>query len=1765
MKIFTLLPVLKITDSQNEAGKSLLPSYSDKEMKPYSKFIQRITFLVFFINALIIGRPFAQTTVTYTQQVAYYYASFSTGVSSKDFNQGTFQVGMQARTEGNKQIVEWRKLRTDGSGVNTSDRSMQVGDKFVITCSATQAYGRIGFALLASPGTTSSYADRENNYAISINLDGPGDGGSFGSKWYAKSFGGAKSSASFSGNQGTFHNYTFTLTLTAPDRMNVAMTDNTSSITSNFYDVQLNTSNPITDYSIFFEDDYDNANNQFMYWGLGAVNTQHTLTNAGVLSIGQSNTSFTASGILTNGLDANSASVNSLNNALTKVGTGTLILSGANVYKGSTTISAGTLQSGADNSLPGTSAGNIILNGGAFASGGFNNGTVGSTSVTMGQLKLNANSTITLSGNSQLQFAASGAQSWTGSTILSINGWTGTSGSSGTTGRIFIGTTNTGGTQLTVAQLAQIKFSGYAPGAVIQLSSGEIVPSGAPTSCTWLGGTSTDWNIPANWVCNSVPGSVTDVIIPSGTTYAPLINTGNALAASVTINSGAMLVMPGIYSLTISSGGSVTNNGTFTAGIGTVILSGTGIISGSSTTTFNNLICNGNTTLSSATIVNDTLQLNTSAAAVSGTSPSYSCSSLLKYNTGITMARGAEWTSATSGAGYPGRVQVSGNTSINGNNSGNNNIALCKDLTIDFGSALYMDFGTTGNSSLTVGGNTLINGSLSLGNGTGGDLYMYGNLTIGSTGVLNYITACNCPSNTGGGGRALQFIGTGTQVITLAGGGTLTVPIIDISNTGGRVQLATGTNILIPDYGTTNNSLKLLGTGVLDLNGQTLTVSGSPNGAGYYAGILASNGARTITGITGSTLAITAASFWPGVSAVSIDTAAGGTLVTDVNVLVTTNVGFAPSRFTTINGTLQLNQLGVSSTSNGFITDRNNYVFATTGANISGHCIYGNNSTLINNNGGTFSRNIEWDATGIGTIGVTPGFPNNVIISNSTIYNIGDATSTSGIADRAINGTLTIQPGSSVQMGTMDNGAHHFYIAGDVNISGTLQLATGATSTSSTAGDIYVGGNWTRNIGGVFDYNSNNPRAVTFNNSTPSIISAPAFSGETFAYAYLSKTTTSAKITLADSVTILNQLGLNEGILDLSNSNLTIVSRRNNTANIGTTVTPANVSLPYSGTGRFVIERFFPARRAWRLVTAPLNATGIQTINQAWQEGVINSSNTDGGIVNPDPGYGTLITGPYNGTAGAPFGFDPGTQPNPSLYYYNSGLWTNVPNTNATNVNAYPGFLLFLRGSRNYIIGTQYTPADTATLNPKGEINIGAQTTTASSAGFKMISNPYASAFNFSTATKSGLGNTIYEWDSQLTGTNSIGAIVTLTWNGSYYSTAPNPISPIDTLLGRVESSSAFFVNFSSAGSLTINESDKTSADALVFRPATNEVIIRSLRANLYAINADGTISLNDGVLNLFDPSYNNAVDISDATKFTTVSENIALKRDAHLLSIELRKPIAVSDSIFYNLSKLIAKNYRLQLIGTNLTQTGLTAYLQDTLLHTTKVINLNDTTNLDFNIPDAATAANSAGRFRIVFRQSSASPLPVTFTGIKAWRQRANSNNIIVQWQVINELNIAGYEIEKSTDGKNFFTAGEIKAMDNTNTNEIYTWLDSSGNNGDNFYRIKSIGISGELQYSNAVKVIISNIATGIKIYPNPVLNGLVNFELTNMPRGKYSLRITNAGGQAIVTEQLNFEGGSATKTININNNLAAGLYNLEIINPDKSKTVIPFIADKK
>lgn len=182
------------------------------------------------------------------------------------------------------------------------------------------------------------------------------------------------------------------------------------------------------------------------------------------------------------------------------------------------------------------------------------------------------------------------------------------------------------------------------------------------------------------------------------------------------------------------------------------------------------------------------------------------------------------------------------------------------------------------------------------------------------------------------------------------------------------------------------------------------------------------------------------------------------------------------------------------------------------------------------------------------------------------------------------------------------------------------------------------------------------------------------------------------------------------------------------------------------------------------------------------------------------------------------------------------------------------------------------------------------------------------------------------------------------------------------------------------------------------------------------------------------------------------------------------------------------------------------------------------------------------------VFKDSTAMILPVgtiTFTALY------QNKGVQLNWTGYNEINMDGYDIEKSSNGYQFSKIGNITAKNNEAAND-YTWFDGLPLAGDNYYRLKAISKDGTVQYSHVVKITIGNALSSIKVYPNPVTNKTIQVQLNNADAATYTIAIYSEAGQKLYSGNYVHTGGSTTVPVRVNN-LAGGIYHVEVKGANK------------
>jgi hypothetical protein len=174
---------------------------------------------------------------------------------------------------------------------------------------------------------------------------------------------------------------------------------------------------------------------------------------------------------------------------------------------------------------------------------------------------------------------------------------------------------------------------------------------------------------------------------------------------------------------------------------------------------------------------------------------------------------------------------------------------------------------------------------------------------------------------------------------------------------------------------------------------------------------------------------------------------------------------------------------------------------------------------------------------------------------------------------------------------------------------------------------------------------------------------------------------------------------------------------------------------------------------------------------------------------------------------------------------------------------------------------------------------------------------------------------------------------------------------------------------------------------------------------------------------------------------------------------------------------------------------------------------------------------ANNPGNNTINFSGSLVYPLITTPLTLNSFSGVVKNEIIELRWTTVSEQNLDKFLIQKSTNGLNFYTIGELVAK-NLPTGASYITTDNSLHIGNNFYRIIARNNNGDKAFSKVIRIYYGKIDNNLTLFPNPSREFL-NINFMSAVRGSYTLDIFTDGGQKLVSQR--FEHNGVDKIINL------------------------------
>lgn len=219
-----------------------------------------------------------------------------------------------------------------------------------------------------------------------------------------------------------------------------------------------------------------------------------------------------------------------------------------------------------------------------------------------------------------------------------------------------------------------------------------------------------------------------------------------------------------------------------------------------------------------------------------------------------------------------------------------------------------------------------------------------------------------------------------------------------------------------------------------------------------------------------------------------------------------------------------------------------------------------------------------------------------------------------------------------------------------------------------------------------------------------------------------------------------------------------------------------------------------------------------------------------------------------------------------------------------------------------------------------------------------------------------------------------------------------------------------------------------------------------------------------------------------------------------------------------------------------------------------------NTTTAATTPVNTSTKTASSVGLIGFSLFTLTGDPvLPLRLLSLQAQKRQ---HSIEVLWKSVAEMNSSHFEVERSINGVDFYTAGKVLAQgrDITSINR-YTFSDMSAiETGVNiiYYRLKMVDIDGFYDYSGIVKVNFKNADWEASVFPNPAASNLF-LNLSTPSSETLNWRLSDALGRVCLNGQIESIAGSQMVEISQNGfaALPKGIYFFTLKSSMDTKTM--------
>ncbi|MEO6917052.1 MAG: hypothetical protein ABI151_16725 [Chitinophagaceae bacterium] len=196
----------------------------------------------------------------------------------------------------------------------------------------------------------------------------------------------------------------------------------------------------------------------------------------------------------------------------------------------------------------------------------------------------------------------------------------------------------------------------------------------------------------------------------------------------------------------------------------------------------------------------------------------------------------------------------------------------------------------------------------------------------------------------------------------------------------------------------------------------------------------------------------------------------------------------------------------------------------------------------------------------------------------------------------------------------------------------------------------------------------------------------------------------------------------------------------------------------------------------------------------------------------------------------------------------------------------------------------------------------------------------------------------------------------------------------------------------------------------------------------------------------------------------------------------------------------------------------------------------------------------NSYGAFTFGYINFGLGALPVKLVSFDAVKKDKGAS---IDWKA--EAVSARFEVQRSTDGKNFSTIGSVVSVV---TKSQYSYFDASLPQGTIYYRLQSVEKDGSTSFSKMAIIVNKEMsASQATMYPTLVISQ-ARFSISDAKGGRLDVMVSDMQGRVVKQLQLNVTAGSFETTMDLSA-LKSGVYQVTGVMNGLPVTVNRFVKN--